>query len=268
MKILILAVNYNTYDLLDQYLVSIEKSLNHKVKVEIAIADNTPKNNKQNIDIDRKIPILLFDFNDNPGYMGSLIRLWTQEYYSRREEFDYVIMSNVDLKIDECFWNQLQKISYPQLAWIAPDVITERNHNHENPFMRRRPSLKRMYFYKSIYINVVVYNLYVIISRLFRPKRKKKINLKQMDIYAGHGSIFILTKEFLEDMNEIHFDPYMYGEEIFFAELVRTKKMKVLFEPALKVYNIGKSAGKIRGNKWKCKVSRVAVRFLIDRFWK
>lgn len=268
MKVLILAVNYKTYSLLEEYIMSIEKAIDFNVEVELSIADNTPKSSKERILTIRKVPMNIYHFMDNPGYMKSIIRMWTQKYYSRRKEFDYVIMSNVDLQIDESFWNQLKKINYQQLAWISPDIITIRNNNHENPFMINRASIRRMLFFKMIYTNSFIYNFYIILSTLLRPNRRKNINLKLQEIYAGHGSIFIFTKEFLSDMKEINFEPYMYGEEIFFAELVRLRNMKTIFDPSLKVFNTGRSAGKIRGSQWECKVSRESIEFLIQKFWK
>ena len=49
----------------------------------------------------------------------------------------------------------------------------------------------------------------------------------------------LFTQAFVERYPEIHFPGFMYGEEIYFAELVHAIPLNVLYTPILKIVNVG-----------------------------
>jgi len=59
-------------------------------------------------------------------------------------------------------------------------------------------------------------------------------------IYAGHGSIMIFTKAFMMKNLDLEFPAFMYGEEIFFAELVRLSHLETIYVPNIYVEIGGK----------------------------
>lgn len=51
----------------------------------------------------------------------------------------------------------------------------------------------------------------------------------------------------------------MYGEEIYFAELVRQSHLTTEYYPQLVVNNIGNVSTRFLGNKRKCQMSKVSL---------
>ena len=56
---------------------------------------------------------------------------------------------------------------------------------------------------------------------LYKTKRYRSNEAKY--IYAGHGSFIILTKAFFQNYSNIAYPMFLYGEEIYLAELIREK---------------------------------------------
>ena len=61
----------------------------------------------------------------------------------------------------------------------------------------------------------------------------------EMDIYAGHGSCIILTENFFRYYQHIHYPIFLYGEELFFAELITNKGLRVRYVPSIRMITEG-----------------------------
>jgi hypothetical protein len=56
----------------------------------------------------------------------------------------------------------------------------------------------------------------------------------------------LFTKEFITQYDDLQFPTFLYGEEIFFAELIRAANLKVLYAPILLINNTGNvSTGRV-----------------------
>ncbi len=59
-------------------------------------------------------------------------------------EFDFVILSNVDLTLEKNFFNNLLKLSVEKsIGWIAPRILSEKENRDRNPKILTRPSYKK-----------------------------------------------------------------------------------------------------------------------------
>ena len=97
-RILLVCVNYNTYDYLSRFLDSIDASLKEvpkdELELSICIVDNSSQ--KQKIELSKYT-----DFNinvyilDNLGYFGGALFIINQ--FNNMSRFDFVIISNVDI---------------------------------------------------------------------------------------------------------------------------------------------------------------------------
>ena len=95
MKLLIVCVNYNSYESLLDYLESLDKSLANigDVTVDVFIADNSTE--KENFVFSSKnFTYKLLQF-PNLGYFGGAFEVINSLNPS---EYDYTIISNVDVK--------------------------------------------------------------------------------------------------------------------------------------------------------------------------
>lgn len=242
-KILIIGVNYKSYDLLQRFLESVKlaaEQVKGVMQVDVKIADNS---------------------ENNKGYLGGALPI----YNELAQDYDFVSISNVDLELAPNFFEQLLLISAPKLGGIAPDVYTEKIMRHENPYMLTRPTKRNFFVWGIIYSCTWIYRLY---HWLFLLKTKKRKIYPACELYAGHGSFIILTKEFIQYYPAIQFPGFMYGEEIFMAELVRAAGLKVWYAPSLRVFNVGNISTGLVNQKKKSQWSKESLRAIYQQFFK
>lgn len=238
-KILVVCVNYNSYEELNNYLLSIDNSasaVQGNNIVEVIIADNSSE--KQDIDLNCFSRISVKQVGlDNLGYLGG-----AQSVINNIEDilqYKYVIVSNVDLEFKKDTLNKLLNYDIcDDIAWVAPDIYSEKFQKGLNPNVLTRYKSWKLKLLKLTY-NRYTYLLY---ERLYYAK-KNKTSLSpicsETDIYAGHGSCIILTSNFFKYYKQIHYPVFLYGEELFFAELILRKGMRVRYVPDIKVITTG-----------------------------
>lgn len=78
----------------------------------------------------------------------------------------------------------------------------------------------------------------------------------------------ILTREFIKLRTEWIYPPFLFGEEIFFAEIARRNGMTVRYVPSIGINDIGKvSTGRI-GNSRKLKMQKESNDYLYNKFFR
>lgn len=271
-KILISCINFNSYNELGKYLQSIDTAtafVRSNVKINVIVADNTVENYQAISTEYSNINVQVFPFHENLGYIGGATKMFEIIGEEKIKSYDYVIISNVDLTLDNNFFIELLNIDSSNIGFIAPRITTAKNNNEENPFIVKRPSSLKMW------LLILMYK-YPVLFALNKLKYNRKKNSRaiicaetiQQDIYAGHGSIMIFTKDLVDNYFPFRYEPFMYGEEVFLAELTRLAKLKCLFSPTIRVYNIGNVSTKFLGNKRKCHMSADSFKYLHRTFWK
>ena len=213
MEIAIICVNYNSYNSLSKYLMSIERSIKYegsRTKITVFIADNST--NKQDFSsiYSGELPIKLFAF-DNLGYFGGALGVYNR---IKIDDYDYIIISNVDLILKEDFFSNLtDKNISDQYGWIAPTILSKQDKRDMNPKIVKRYSKRKMRILRAMYKYPFLKKLYL--STFYNRKRTYTTdNNKECDIYAGHGAMFIMTKTFVEKNPKLDYPVFLYGEEI------------------------------------------------------
>ena len=268
-RLLIIGVNYNSYEALKKFVKSIDyaaSAIEGIMQIDVAIADNTESQQQTIENIYPAIHLLkIYQSKNNAGYFGGALPL----YNKLNEGYDFVAISNVDLQLKSDFFLQLNTIELRQdIAWIAPDIYTKKNKRHENPYMLKRPDKKKFMTWRIIYSNTLIYRFY---HFLYRTKTLF-INRKQLAentyIYAGHGSFILLSKSFVKYYPTLEFPSYMYGEEIFIAELIKQAKLKVKYISQLKIDNDGNINTNTIGLNIKSKWSIESLKTIEQLFFK
>ena len=135
MKILIVCVNYNSYEELNQFLDSVEKSSNNAVEtqVEVVVADNSTI--KQTVDKSLYKSISVSQQNlDNLGYLGGASAVLNN--IRNIIQYKYVIISNVDVIFEENTIKQMQNFEIgDDIAWVAPCIYSEKYQKDLNSLM-------------------------------------------------------------------------------------------------------------------------------------
>lgn len=242
-KYLLIGVNYKSDEALQQFVESVHcaaKAVEGQMTVDIKIADNS---------------------ENNLGYLGGASAV----YNTQTNGYDFVSISNVDLKMAEDFFEKLLAIDTTDIGWIAPDIYTDKIDRHENPYMLSRPTRRNFFIWNMIYSNTWIYRMY---HALYLLKNKKSKLYPACNIYAGHGSFMLFTKTFVNKNAELHFPGFMYGEEIYMAELVRKAQLKVSYCPTLHIANTGNISTGLINQARKSQWSKESLRAIYKQFFE
>lgn len=271
-NILILCVNYNSYEELGNYLHSIDvaaKKVCDLFVIDVFVGDNTTENQQQILTDYTFINVRVFPYYKNLGYVGCATTMLNEITHVAVSQYDFVIISNVDLKLSPSFFTELLVVNTDNVGWIVPRIFTPKRETDENPQMLARPSRFKYYLSRYIYILPFIHSLYAYFGR-FRYEDKKRLSLDVLpiDIYAGHGSIMIFTQAFIKTLADFVYPMFLYGEEIFFAEKIRANQLRTVFYPAIYVENVGNVSTSLLGDKTKCKYMYKANSYNYKTFFK
>ena len=255
-KLLLICINYNSDNETEFYLNSIKKSaLDIPMEFEIILVDNTE--NRDSREFFKKVQAINSNVRcisapKNLGYFGGA-RLGIESAENIADYYDFVIVSNVDVWVNENFFNQLIQLNlHVSTGIIGPAIYTDHNNKNLNPFISTRPHALKMAFYSFIYkyywISNLYNHLYILKSALtgfvraktshkrsqHNEEAKNKNNLSET--YAPHGSFLILTKKYFEECISLDYPCFLFGEEIFLAEMCLIKRLNVQYTPELVVH--------------------------------
>ena len=102
---------------------------------------------------------------------------------------------------------------------------------------------------------------------IYRFSNKSKSN-KAQKIYAGHGSFIILTQNFNKLFPIIKFESFLFGEEIFIAELCRMSNLDVKYFPDIIINDFDHaSTSKLKKRDF-FKMNRDSLKYIITKFYK
>lgn len=263
-KVTFFCVNYNSYDFAERFLHSVDCAAMQvpDVDVEVCIGDNTTENWKE-LDIQNypHVQVQFFPYHQNLGYLGCILRMMADRNWADATNSDFVVFSNVDLTIDSQYFVELQRAHLPEdVAWVAPDVYTPRLNRHDNPFMMTRPTQMSFIKWELMYACPFLFGL---LEKIYDRKTSQRQNPSSiMPIYAGHGSIMMFTGAFLSRHINLQFPSFMYAEEIYMAELVRSDGLKAYYVPMLRVENVGEASTGLLGNRWRCSQKIKSLRII------
>lgn len=267
-KVSVICVNFNSYSHVEKYLLSLKESYIYyndpQLAVEIYLADNST--DKQLIHYENFITdsMQIKYFNlDNLGYFGSAFKIYNNN--NDIQSSDYLIISNVDVAVDKSFFYELFATNIDKnVAWAAPKIYSEYEKRDRNPKIIKRPSKKKMSLYLLLYKFPIIYYMY----NLTLFKRKRNTVSTSSSIYAGHGSFIILTSYFLKYNNDINYPCFLFGEEIFLAEIIKKQKKIVNYYPNIVIYDDDHVSTKLMKKKDFFKYNYAAINYLRNAFYE
>jgi len=244
-KIAVFCVSYCSDHERDLYLSTIRNAAqkaSNIVDVDVFVSNNTKE--------------------DNPGYFGAIKRLMQQVDVNN---YDYSIISNVDLMLEEDFFQKLADyICSEDTGWIAPQIWSNLEERDRNPKVLNRYSLKKLQILRTFYQFPILDTLYT--STFYKKKKYESHQAGQ--IYAGHGSFIILTRRFFELCGKIDYPVFLFCEEIYLAEMCRKAGLKVLYEPSLIVKDTEHASTGRMNHGFYCRCNYEAMQYIIKKFYQ
>lgn len=263
MKVLICCVNYNSYKELDEYIESVENSAKQatNTSIRVIIADNSTIFHEYKKKSTKILQIEQIHFN-NLGYLGAAQNIINNVYDI--QQFNYVIISNVDILMNVNFFRLLETYQLDNdIAWIAPSIRSLLIGRDKNPSVMFRYPKWKLRTLKLTY-NKFILPLY---EKFYYNKKQHNIQYGEKDIYAGHGSFFLLTRNFFNVYKQLNYPIFLYGEELYFAELIRLAKLRVRYVPSLLINDIEHISTSLIKRDIYYHYNRMAIDYIIKRFY-
>lgn len=272
-RIAIFCVNYNSYRELTGYFQSLLSAVSKAnagqeavVSLDVFVADNTEENSQEiSLGDTGALPITcrIFPFHRNLGYFGAVGEMMKEVDVS---VYDYVLISNVDLTVADDFFVKLS--DYPCDATtgeIAPQIYSQGEMRDKNPKILHRYGLRKLKILKLLYHYPILETLY---TRTFYRRKKYHQPHPAGQIYAGHGSLVILTKKYFELCGKIDYPVFLFCEEIYLAEQCLKAGLSVEYVPDIKVMDAEHVSTGCMRHGFYCRCNYEAMRYIIDRFYK
>lgn len=269
-RILIVCVNYNSYPELRNYLASIEASVaacSLPCQVDVWVADNSSEKEIVDTTLYKQISVQVKPL-DNLGYLGGAAAIINN--LPNLLEYDFVIISNVDVILKHSFFDCLSYYVENGLerdvAWIAPRIYSLSERRDRNPKVRYRYSQKKLKTLLLMYRFPVLHYLYT--EFIYSHRKKASDDSLRQDIYAGHGSFMIFTRSFVSAMDKISYPVFLFGEELYFAEIIRNKGLKVKYVPDIVVDDIDHVSTSKMKSRFYYNCNREALKYILKEFYE
>ena len=262
-QIAIYCVNYNSYNSLYQYLQSVDMAAyagKEHVKVEVIVADNSvpvePFSYKP-----QNFNLFMLPTEDNKGYFGAVKYAMQQK---SPIDFDYSIISNVDVLLTDYFFTNLLSLKTKNdTGWIAPQIYSNLEQRDRNPKIMLRYTKRKLQILRTLFQFPPLYNLYT--HTIY--KSKKFVTHGPGEIYAGHGSFIILTRNYFQKCGIINYPVFLFCEEIYLGEQCRKYGLKVLYEPKLRVNDAEHASTSTFKRSRYCKYNLKAISYILRTYY-
>lgn len=268
-KFLFLLVNFESYPQLTDYLASIDQAAGRmpQAQVEVWIADNTETDFQEIVfPAYTSIRVHVCPYHQNSGYFGGANRLMKEA--GDLAAYDYVVISNVDILLPVTFFEDMLSLQIGEnVGWVAPAIYSEKEGLDRNPELVYRPSALKLRLLMVMYKYDVLIRLYNRLLYRFRRKKKVAEAKGKTFIYAGHGSFIVLTRAFFRCTSSLEYPCFLFGEEIFLAELIREEGLDVLYVPAVHVLDIDHIATSKIDRKTYFRLKYQSVNYLYNTFF-
>ena len=196
MKVAFICVNYNNSKYTLDFISSLNKSSIHEF--EIIVVDN----NSSEIDLFNrlkcKLNFKLIKSKTNLGYFKELNL--ALDSIENKDEYDYVIIGNNDLKFNSNFINELSNEKLDSSIFVIAPNIIKLDGSHQNPhiiakfkFIKR---FNRKLYYNSYYVSFFIQFFMNLKIRFSKSYDREGSNREQL-ILMGYGACYILTQNFL-----------------------------------------------------------------------
>ena len=237
-KIAFICVNYNGANITSELIDSLVEQIGIGVDfcVECVVVDNSETLLDMRLLQSKKVNALnlkILRNSHNSGYFPGL------NLGMRATSGDFVIVCNNDLLFNNDFCQQLVGLSFNKSIFaIAPNVITKDGYR-QNPHV-----LRRMNFLQKLKLDIYFSNYWIarFLSWMLISIGHKRRNLSRRvdgcEIHMGIGACYILTENFLNNFNQLHYPNFLYGEEAYFSNQIHSAGGVLWYEPKLKLMHM------------------------------
>jgi GT2 family glycosyltransferase len=236
-KALLVVVNYFNDEEVISYVNDELKGQRNNLYVMI-VNNGSHYKNKLAVELDGP-DIKVLEVAKNLGYLPAFV-FAVETYQGIHNSLpEFLILSNSDVYFEQkTFFQQLfNDYSGTSVGAIGPRIISLSQGIDQNPFGVRRISsskLRLLRFVQGNYFAYLIYQtLFLLKNKVLRNQPTNKI---PVEVYSIHGSFMILTGNFFSKAHGwLKKAPFLFGEELYLAEVARLIGFKFIFDPNLTV---------------------------------
>jgi GT2 family glycosyltransferase len=201
------------------------RSLPGADRLDVVVADNSNEGDIANA--------IVFHPGRNLGYVPGCA--WALSRWLEQAALPtWICVTNTDLRLADDFLVRLAQMAVgDETGIVAPDVRL-RSGAQQNPILHRRPPRVMMHAYAALSRLALFMPIFELSVRLRHALRRTGV-ATEGEIYAAHGSIFLIHRRFFERGGTLQYRGTMYGEEIHVAEQARRAGLRVILRPELRV---------------------------------
>ncbi len=239
-SILFLLVNYFNEREVAEFISS---QLGEELKedVQVIVINNGSNDSMILKDIEQKyFNVTILNPGKNLGYFGGA-SYGLNHYLKNNSGYpDAMIICNTDISFaDKGFMTKLKNIiDEKQFDVLGPDIYSSFLNYHQNPYIINRVQARRIKLYKFVTSNSFFYFVFTLLhlikTKLLKSNSKQRLN-EAMETYAVHGSFMVFNKSYFIKGGTISNPTFLFGEELFVAEITRKLGLKTIYEPSLVV---------------------------------
>lgn len=265
----VFCVLFNTYDELYKYYDSICSAVGYakgEISVDFFVADNTEHDTQEIIlENAQNVRSRVFPFKKNVGYLRAVQKMMRESNIEIRQ-YDYIAISNVDLVMQKDALLRLCEYNpEPKVGWVAPSLLSEQEGRDRNPGMMKRYTAHRLKILMTMFRFPILMTAYR--ATFYKRHRMQRVCPEGQAIYAGHGSFMLFTKEYFACCGIPEFPMFLFGEELYFAELCRQQGLSVVYYPSIKIRDQEHaSVGKMHRSK-KYRYNYDALGYILRTFY-
>lgn len=275
-EIWFVCVNYNASKDTMHFISQIEKCL-ISPSVKVIVVDNSAEQDPELVEyVLSKNNVNLVTPGENIGYLSGANYgyVWAKKRWSLP---DFVAVSNVDLIFDGCeLLNSIGKLTYDKTVGVyAPKIVSTIAGKDQNPHMVDRPKRTIYKLHSLIYRSLFGYLLVSLTSSARR--RLMSIFRSNFDrhflgggtrhIYAPHGSFMLFTKAYFESHGDLDFKSFLFGEEIYVAEILRKINLKAMYVPQIAIIHNEHQSTSMVSLKRRAAFTRQSSSYLVKEFF-
>lgn len=171
----------------------------------------------------------------NIGYLGGAKYALTNWLNKNQQVPEFTILCNTDIEFASSdFFNILVKET---ADIIGPCIRSSKNNSFQNPYYKNRITKNKLIMLHRVYSFYPAYLLYqsLALIKSILIKNHPYESQTVQPIYAVHGSFMIFKNTFFMKGGNFNYESFLYGEEIFIAEIARQYSMQVIYDPNLKI---------------------------------
>jgi len=190
--------------------------------IQIYVLNNGSRNGALKIFCLNEPDIQFEDPGKNLGYIGGFLHVF---HKLEGRIPDLLVLSNTDIEIDSTLFESISALDLQEdEVMIGPSVISSRSGKQQNPFYENRISTQKLRMLNVAFSSYFLYALYQTLGIL-------KAAVKGASTNPDSGNRHFIEKYY----SELREAPFLFGEEIQFAEVAYRHNLKTVYCPSLKV---------------------------------